>query len=408
MIRLVARVLADYAGAVLAHPLTQPYHLPASPLLLAYAAAALVLLVALAVPGGRARPLEGRRGEVTSWAGSLSAPEAATRAVAVALLGLAIAAGRLGEDDELENLAPALVVGAAWPLIVVASVALGPVWRWIDPWDAIARALVRRDDDEPPGHVWPAAAIAVTWVWYLSVYSRPLAPRSVGAALAIYTVVTVAGCLASGRVRWLATSEPFGIVFSWIALLRTRGLAHWSPPSGAHALLGVMVGGLLFGAVRRSELWGDLNTSPDPELVATAGLICSCLAIYGLLALMASTGPAPGRRAVAAAMVPVLAGVIVAVAMDSNRLTTSVQLLPALFGDPFGSGWDLLGRATAGLDPTPLGITGLLVAQLAIVLAGLLVGAIVLARQVPRGERRQAAGGLSLLAGASVIALASH
>jgi hypothetical protein len=65
--------------------------------------------------------------------------------------------------------------------------------------------------------------------------------------------------------------------------------------------------------------------------------------------------------------------------MDSNRLTTSVQLLPALFGDLFGSGWDLLGRATAGIDPTPLGITGLLVAQLAIVLARSLAGASVIA-----------------------------
>jgi hypothetical protein len=75
-------------------------------------------------------------------------------------------------------------------------------------------------------------------------------------------------------------------------------------------------------------------------------------------------------------------GVVVAAAMDSNRLTTSVQLLPALFWDSFGSGWHLLGRAMAG--------------------------AIVLARRARRGERRPAAGGLSLLAGASVIALASR
>jgi hypothetical protein len=394
---------------VLAHPLTQPYHLPASPLLLAYGAAALVLVVALALPEGRVRSVEPHTGEVTSWAGSLSAPQVGTRAAAVALLGLAIAAGRLGVDDELENLAPAWVVGAAWPLLVVASVALGPVWRWIDPWDAIARALGGRDDDdEPPGFVWPAAIVAVTWVWYLTVYSHPLAPRSVGAALAVYTVVTVAGCLASGRVRWLATSEPFGIVFSWVALMRRRGLGHWSPPSGAHALLGVLVGGLLFGAVRRSELWGDLNTEPHAELLATGGLIAACLAVYGLLALMASAGPPRARRAVAPAMVPVLAAVIVAVAMESNRLTTSVQLLPALLGDPFGEGWDLFGRATAGLDPAPFGISGLLIAQLAILLAGFLAGAAVLARQLPRAERRQVAGGLSLLAGASVIALASH
>ena len=100
----------------LAHPLTQPYGLPVSPLVLGYAAAALVLVVAFAVPRGARRATAGDVGEVASWAGSLSAPQVATRAVAVGLLVLAIVAGRAGEDDELENLAPALVVGVVWPL----------------------------------------------------------------------------------------------------------------------------------------------------------------------------------------------------------------------------------------------------------------------------------------------------
>ena len=107
-------------------------------------------------------------------------------------------------------------------------------------------------------------------------------------------------------------------------------------------------------------------------------------------------------------MVPAVAGIVLAVAMESNRLTTSVQLLPGLLGDPFGSGWDLLGRAGAGLDPAPFGISGLLAIQLAALVAGFLAGAIVLARRVARQGRTPLAGGLSLLAGASVIALASH
>jgi periplasmic divalent cation tolerance protein len=137
----VGCVLAHFAGVPLAHPLTQPYHLPLSPVVLAYAAAALVLAVALAMPETRPQPGDRPQPEVASWSGSLSAPQVAVRAVAVALLVLTIAAGRLGADDELENLAPALVVGALWPLLVSVSL-LGPVWRWIDPWDAIARALV--------------------------------------------------------------------------------------------------------------------------------------------------------------------------------------------------------------------------------------------------------------------------
>jgi hypothetical protein len=406
--RTVARLLVHFAEPPLAHPLTQPYHLPLSPLVLAYAAAALVIAVALVVPEAGSRSAARRSPELASWAGSLSAAQVATRALAVALLALTIAAGRLGEDDELENLAPAFAVGAMWPLVVLASVVAGPVWRWADPWDAIARALARGDDSEPAGHVWPAAVAALAWVWYLSVHSHPLAPRSVGAALAVYTVATVAGCLAFGRVRWLSSAELFGIVLSWLALVPRRRLAGWTPPRGAPAVLGVLTGGVLFGAARRSELWGDLNTEPHAELLATAGLIVSCAAAWGLVALVASSATLAARRAIVRALLPAAAGAVVAVAMDSNRLTTSLQLLPGLFGDPFGEGWDLLGRAGAGLDPAPFGTGGLLAVQLAVLVAGFLGGAVVLARHVARKERAPAAGGISLLAGASVIALASH
>jgi hypothetical protein len=106
--------------------------------------------------------------------------------------------------------------------------------------------------------------------------------------------------------------------------------------------------------------------------------------------------------------VPALAGIVVAVAMDRNRLSTSLQLLPGLLGDPFGRGWDLFGEAGARLDPAPLGTTGLAVAQYAVLLAGHLAGAVVLARGVDRSAREPAALALSILAGVSVMALVTH
>jgi hypothetical protein len=400
---------ATLAGMPLAHPLTQPYGLPISPLVAAWVGAALVLLVAAAWPQAKQRSSRKPGRQVTSWAGSLSTSQAITRLPAVALVALAIVAGRVGVDDELENLAPALVVGAAWPLLVLASISLGPVWRWADPWDAVARPLTRSHVDEEPAHVWPAALVAIPWVWYLSAYTDTVSPRSVGAILALYTLFTVGGCLALGRVRWLATAEPLGIVLSWMALLPRGRLVAWSPPRGAEALLGVLAGGVLFGAVRRSELWGSLNTVREATLVATLGLIGSCAVVAGLLMGMAARAKRPGARpAVARAAVPALAGIIVAVAMDRNRLFTSVQLLPGLLGDPLGRGWDLFGQAGAGLDPAPLGIRGLLAAQIGVLLAGHLAGAVVLARGLRLTARPAGALALSILAGASVVAVASH
>ena len=376
----------------LAHPITESFTLPVSPIVAACVAAAVVLLLAMAVP--RFPRAFRRAAAPASWAGRLSAWQVVTRVAAVALLALAIAAGRLGADDELENLAPALVVGAGWPLLVLASALLGPVWRWVDPWDAVARVVAARGTVLGPGHVWPAVAVALALVWYLSAYSDPLAPRSVGALLAVYTLVTVAGCLALGRERWLASAEPFGILLSWLALLPRGRLADWEPPRGAAALLGVVAGGVLFGAVRRSELWGGLNTADEASLLAALGVV----AFSGAAALLVTAAGSAGARAA----VPAVAAVIVAVAMDRNRLFTSIQLLPGLLGDPFGRGWDLLGRAGAGLDPAPLGTRGLLWAQLGVVLAGCLAGAYVVARRGP------AAVVLSILAAASVVALASH
>lgn len=396
-------------GMPLAHPLTQPFTLPVSPLVAALAAAGVVLVVALAWPEA-GRPARGRPDHVAaSWAGALSVPVVVTRLLAVGLLVLAVVAGRLGVDDELENLASALVVGAAWPLLVAASISVGPVWRWIDPWDGIARTLARGEPDVAPRHVWPAALLAAAWAWYLSAYSDPLDPRSVGAILALYTLLTVAGCLAVGRVRWLATAEPLGIVLSWMALLPRGRLVDWDPPRGAEVLLGSLAGGLLFGAARRSQLWGSLNTVPDADLVAAAGLVASCAGASAVLVLAAGTAARLGARGAAArAAVPAVAGIVLAVAMDRNRLFTSVQLLPALLGDPLGRGWDLLGRAGAGLDPAPLGTRGLLLAQLAVLAAGHAIGAVVVAQRVRRRARGPIAVALAILVGAGVIAVASH
>ncbi|MGH2920618.1 MAG: hypothetical protein ACRDKU_00925, partial [Gaiellaceae bacterium] len=258
---------------VLAHPLTEPFQLPVSPLVSAWACTAAVLLVAFAWPRAQAIPAAVSERETASWNPALSGPRLVARLVAAALLVLCILAGRLGTADELENLAPALIVGAAWPLLVLTSALAGPIWRWTDPWDTLARTGRSASADEPSRAVWPAALVALPWVWYLSAYGDTLDPRSVGAALALYTVFTVAGCLALGRKRWLSSAEPLGIVLSWIALLPRGRLPAWDPPLGAKALLGALAGGVLFGAARRSELWGDLNTSDHAQLAAAAGVV---------------------------------------------------------------------------------------------------------------------------------------
>ncbi|MGH2546037.1 MAG: hypothetical protein ACRDHJ_04080 [Actinomycetota bacterium] len=391
---------------MLAHPLLDPGGLRVPPISAAVAAALIVTLVGRFWPGPDPPRAQQAHLEVQSWHGRLRGPTILTRVVAVGLLVLAVVAGRVGSTQELENLAPALVVGTAWPMLVLASAFLGSVWRWVDPWDALARPVA--PSGEAGGDVRWAAIPALALTWYLGAYPTPLHPRAVGLVLAGYSIVTLAGCLALGRTSWLSRVEVFGLVFGWTALLRRGALRSWRPPRGATLFLAALAGGLTFGAIRRSTLWGDLNVAEHALLLATGGLAV----VAGGFALLlgwadrrAGAVGAPGS--VAAAMVPAVAAVAVAMALARNRLFTSVQLLPGLLTDPFGSGDGPLARGSS-LDPEPLGTVGLVAAQVGILLAGHLLGALVLARRATVQQRQPGMVGLAVSMAVTMAAVTAN
>lgn len=397
--------VAATGSVVSAHPELGHPHVDVPVLVVALGAALLVTVVALANPV-RVPGEESDAEPATSWAGSLSSPQVVTRAVALLFLVAAIVAGRVGVANELENLAPALVVGAGLPLLVLGSLALGSLWRWLDPWDAAARLVAPRDASEPPGHVWPAVAIVLPCLWFLSVHPRPLDPRAVGAALAAYSVVTVAGCVALGRARWLGSAEPFGLVLSWLGLVPRRMLSRWQPPRGAGVLLGVTVGGLVFGLLRRTEVWVPVLSRDAAVLWSTVGLAGACLLGGGLAALI---GRGTTRATlVARSLVPVVAATVLAVGLERNRLFTSLQLLPGLVGDPLGHGWDLLGPAAEGLSTAPLGAVGLVSLQIAVVVAGHVLAAFLVTRPHVGDDRLPAIAVLTTSVVAVVASVSIH
>jgi hypothetical protein len=392
-------------GELLAHPLTQEGALRVSPLVAAVAAGILAGALALLWPA-RGKPSASRPGLlVDSWEGTLTTGQVAIRSLSVALVVLAVAAGRLGSQRELENLVPALVVGVAWPGLLVLSATLGPVWRWLDPWDGVARAVAGEAEDRPGREdVRLAVVVALAWAWYLGAYPEALSPRAVGLALGVYTFVTVAGCLAFGRSRWLSRVEVFGVLFGWLARLPRGLLPSWSPPAGASLLLGALAGGLVFGEIRRTELWGELNVVPGALLWSTMALVASA-AVGGLvisaLGRWASREGAAGS--VAAAAVPAVASIAVALSLARSRLFTSIQILPSVLADPFGLGWDPFGMQPQTLE-APLAPVPLAVVQLAVLLAGHVAGAVVLARHRPR-TRAPGVLALAFLMGSATMTL---
>jgi len=399
---------------VLAHPLTEASGpLPLPPV---FTATLAVCAVAGAARIGNttAGPMTIGREDPARRLGPLTI---LTRTIAVALLLLVIIAGRFGDDEQLNNLAPPLLIGLVWPLLLLASAVLGRVWPRIDPWDTLARLVApfggrsepARDTDDDPRRtgadvIW-AVPLALVWTWYLSVYPSALEPGIVGGAISVYTIVTLAGCLAVGRQTWLSRAEVFGLLFSWIGRLRGGRLATWAPPRGAELVLGVLAGGLIFGVVRISRLWGATGAGPQGRWFELGGLaVCAAAGVVLLRVCDRRAGRLGSPGAVTAAAVPVVAAIGFAVALSRNRLTNSVQLLVRLVSDPLGQGWDLFG--TAEFPVYTALVSGLVrvLAQVAVLLAGGVLGVLAVRRRAGRAHPTVVFA-VSVLVGSGVLAV---
>lgn len=371
------------APSVLAHPLTEADALPLAPVAVAAIAVVVVLLTATRpVKGSLHVPPDTRAPRPVGWA----------QAIAVAVLAVVIVAGRTGASRVTQNIAPALVVGAGWPLVVALTAVVGPLWQRLNPWDGLARVFIPLTHDERhPGDaadVRPALVTAGALVWYLFAYPGGLLPRSVGAAVGLYSLVTVAGCLALGRATWLSRFEIVTIFLSWVGKIRRRRLVAWYVPRGAAPVMGVLTGGFLFGLVRYSRMLNPLVFDQQVLPPETAGLlIASGLAVVLLVLTRRWEERGESSGTAVAATVPVAAGLALAASLVRGQALIAAQLLPALASDPLGRGWNLFGTAGWQPHPNPLGDTWHVVLQVGLIAAGGIAGAQVARRRAATTER---------------------
>ena len=405
--------LPDVLG--IAHPLAGSPPLPVAPAVLAAVTVALVAVVVTRVRGASAPPGPEGVGE-PGWA-------AYVRPVAAAGLLLLVAAARFGPADEPRNLGAVAAVNLAWPLLLVLAAFLGTsVWRAADPWRALG-AVERLAGAPPPagpagpavpdggrgdgpGDVRVAAVLAGAWAFLLVEYAVRLDPRALAAALGAYTLLLVTGSLAVGRDRWLPAADAIGNVVTWTGRLRRGRLRAWAPPAGAAALLGAAFGGIAFARLRLTGWWGRVALSEDAVTWTRLAGVAAILLGAGLA--VAASGWARRRGAagsVEAALVPLVAALAVATVL--RRALVAAQLLPALATDPFGRGWRLLGGLgdVPAVDVNPWGTAVQQALAYAVVTAGALAAAWVLARRV-RSVRARDPAAFLLYAAAGVAVLA--
>lgn len=404
---------------VLAHPLTQRAELPFSPLVLALLAVYVLFTVSAVLAWRhRSRPPTSREA-VARQHNDDPVPDRAwaraafwvARAVGLGLFILVLVAGLWGDPNQLRNIAPALTIGAGWPMVTLAVLLAGGLWWWVNPYDTLARAVAPlgagdgtgRGSDGAWAPVWWGVATAAVWMAYLTVWPDALDPRTIAWALIAYTLVTLAGCLAVGRKTWLWRGEFFTIFFGLLAAVRTHGTS-WTPPAGAPAVLGVVAGGALFGLFRDSDLGIFLAYGPRANLYGR-------IAVVVFMAVTAAGAHAAARRStvtcIVVGLVPMAAALVLALSISRNRLTTSLQLLPIAASNPLGGGLDLFGTRFNDLHTRPLGEVGPVWLQVGLLLIGSIAG-VWLGRRAANttgGRTARQPGGVVLLLLGTLLAI---
>ncbi|MBI1986033.1 MAG: hypothetical protein HYS64_05025 [Rhodospirillales bacterium] len=238
LIGVAAAALAlCFAAPALAHAFGQRYDLPV-PLLLylvgAGAAVALSFVVIGAFIGGGAARRDYRRFNLLAHPlGRFLAGDfvgAAVKAIVAALFMLVVAAGFLGDQHPMRNIAPVMVWIIGWVGLVYVQAFVGDLWTLINPWRtlfACAEALYCRltgGRDLGLGlpyparwQAWPAVALFAAFAWGELVFPEPAKPANIAWMLVGYSAITWVGMAAFGRERWLKHGEVFSVLFAMLA-----------------------------------------------------------------------------------------------------------------------------------------------------------------------------------------------
>ncbi|MPZ00392.1 MAG: hypothetical protein GEU97_20900 [Actinophytocola sp.] len=353
------------------------------------------------LPAGLARVVDARATRVV------------LQVVGVVLLALLLATAWFGTDSSATNPAATWFYVWFWVALVPLSLALGPVWRRLNPLRTLAAALraglrvlpLRRDGGSwrraLPDWVgyWPATVGLLAFLWLELVYGESDSPRAIAVFVTAYALVHVAAGAVFGR-RWFDHGESFEVYFGLIAALSPfgrrddgalvvrnplDGLLTIQRSEGLTPVVLIVLGSTAFDGLTRLPLWGDVIAGSDGVMLAllgTAGLAAAIIAIAGIYTggiwLTRPYLRKNGERAVepysafAHSLVPIMIGYTVARYFSFAVFQGQAGLL--LASDPFGLGWNLFGTADATIDYTVVGATMIAFVQVTGIVVGHILG----------------------------------
>jgi hypothetical protein len=285
-----------------------------------------------------------------------------------------------------------------WVAIPLLSAFVAPVWEWLDPFATLhdlGAAALRRLNVRPwrtaawPARLdrWPAVGALVVIVWLELVYTSARGGRVLTLAVLLYTAWTLLMMAQFGRDTWRRRGEAFTVWFGTLnrvaplapadehaTVLRRRplgtGLLEGEWGTTDLALVAVGTASILFDGLSQTQPWFDLFGVPS----LAAGTVQLLLFLAAIAALVLLVARVVGVRAMAAGLVPIALGYLIAhyftaLAFDGQRIINVAS-------DPFNVGWDLFGGATFEPNETyiPYGVVWAI--ELIAVVGGHIAGAV--------------------------------
>ncbi len=357
------------------------------------------------------------------------------RAVRRALLVLGVLvtayvaiAAFFGRDDALNPTAGSVFV-LFWVGVPLLSVLTGPVWRLVSPARGL-HLLLSRALGAPPEEglapyprrfgYWPAAAVLLAFTWLELVYPESTTLRSLRTAIVAYLAIDLLAATYWGS-RWFGRGDGFEVFSSLVGRLSPvgrrgdgrlvlrdplSGVAGTPVAPGLFAVVGTLLGSTGYDSFSNSPWWvvRQQESSLDPQVLGTVGLVTAVVVVTGLFVLAASWSGRgaglPPSRAVgefAHTLVPIVVGYILA--HYWSLLVLIGQQTVIQLSDPLGNGSNWLGTGNRAIDPTLADPTLVAVLQVVGVVTGHVL-AVVLAhdravRLLPR--RHAIAGQLPML-----------
>lgn len=349
----------------------------------------------------RWRPFEGRFASLLVN----RVTEVLAGAAGVFLLGLTVYAGLDGTEAPDRNFAFVFVFVTAWLGVPLLSVVFGDVFRPFNPWRAVGRAAgagFRALAGQQPVHLtyperlgrWPAALGLLAFAWLELIYGAGgeagLTPRTVAVAALIYSGYTWAMMALFGAERWAERGETFAVyfnMFSRLSVLEVRdgrlgrrrllsGAPDWGLVPGSVAVVLVSIATTSFDGSQEGALQGALESTFErlvdagfglTSALRTADTIYLLLILLGVVALylvgvqgmrMVRQAPATARlrSGFAHTLIPIAFAYLVAHYFSLFVFQEQAQFT-YLLSDPLGTGADIFGTASSGIDYGVVGAT---------------------------------------------------